>query len=104
MKNLTICTIVAAFLLSFIPMPAKASTGTNTIPMTSTVVPADSTALIARLDEIYAMDKSSLSPSEKRELRKEVRATKKQLKHIGGGVYVSAGALILIVVLIVILL
>lgn len=50
------------------------------------------------------MDKSDLKSSEKRELRKEVRSIKQQLHEMGGYVYVSAGAVLLIVLLLIILL
>lgn len=60
--------------------------------------------LTARLEEIKAMDKSNLGSSEKREMRKEVRSIKKQLSDIGGGVYISVGALIIIILLLIILL
>ena len=63
---------------------------------------AESEALIDRLEEINEMDKSDLTRSEKRELRNEVREIDKALS--GGGVYLSVGALILVIVLLVLLL
>ena len=65
---------------------------------------AEANALIARLNEINAMDKSEISFSEKRDLRKEVRAAKKHLREVHGGVYLSLGVIILIIVLLIILL
>ncbi|MBA4853354.1 hypothetical protein H1R81_23375 [Emticicia sp. BO119] len=59
--------------------------------------------ILSRLEEIKAMDKSEMSAKEKRELRKEVRALKAQAAQIGGGVYISAGALIVILLLILLL-
>jgi hypothetical protein len=56
-----------------------------------------------RLEEIKAIDKSTLSKAEKKALRGEVKAIKKEMKEIGGGVYLSVGAVILIVLLIVLL-
>lgn len=49
------------------------------------------------------MDKSNLNSSDKRILRKEVRSIKQQLKEMSGGVYISAGALIIILLLLIIL-
>jgi VIT1/CCC1 family predicted Fe2+/Mn2+ transporter len=43
------------------------------------------------------MDKSSLNSSEKKELRKEVREIKSELKASGNGVYFSVGAIIIII-------
>jgi hypothetical protein len=60
-------------------------------------------ATLARLEEIKNMDKSSLTALEKKALRKEVRASKRQMSS-GGGVYLSVGAVIIIVLLLIILL
>ena len=57
-----------------------------------------------RLEEIHAMDLHSLSRSEKKALRKEVRAIKKETAVLSGGVYVSIGALIIIALLLILLL
>ncbi len=67
-------------------------------------VSVEAQKLTNRLDEINAMDKSELSASEKKALRKEVRSTKKELRQVGGGVYVSAGAIVLIIILLIVLL
>ncbi|MDP2160321.1 MAG: hypothetical protein Q8K02_07565 [Flavobacterium sp.] len=61
-------------------------------------------ALLLRLDEIKAMDKSELKSPEKKALRKEVRSIKKRLNEIGDGVYLSVGAIIIILLLVIILL
>ena len=58
---------------------------------------------VNRLNEIYAMDKSSLNFSEKKDLRKEVRTINDQLRQ-QGGIYLSVGAIIIIVLLLIILL
>ncbi len=50
------------------------------------------------------MDKSNLSSLEKKQLRKEVRATNKQLKELNGGIYLSVGAVIIILLLLILLL
>ncbi|NNL40596.1 MAG: hypothetical protein HKO75_12105 [Flavobacteriaceae bacterium] len=49
------------------------------------------------------MDKSDLKRAEKKALRKEVRAIKTQLRTTGNGIYISAGALIIILLLIILL-
>jgi hypothetical protein len=64
---------------------------------------AYATSLKNRLEEIKAMDKTELSRAEKKALRKEVRTIKKELAAISGGVYLSIGAIILIVLLIILL-
>jgi hypothetical protein len=62
---------------------------------------AETQRLMERLNEIKAMDISSMTNKEKRALRKEVRATEKAIK--SSGVYVSVGALLLIILLIILL-
>lgn len=57
-----------------------------------------------RLAEIQEMDKSSLSSSERRVLRTEVKAIKSELAEISGGVYLSLGAIIVILLLLILLL
>jgi hypothetical protein len=60
--------------------------------------------LLKRLDEIKKIDKTALNTSEKTVLRKEVKEIKKAMKEIGGGVYLSVGAIIIIVLLLILLL
>jgi hypothetical protein len=61
--------------------------------------------IVKRVEEIKAMDKSQLTPQQRKELRKELRAMKKQARvATGGGVYLSVGAILLIVLALIILL
>ena len=112
MKKLFLFIVAASMLLLFIPTQLKAETASSTAPIAATAESAASTALLARLDEIKAMDISVLNSSEKKELRKEVREIKSELKVSGesnssnvhgGGIYLSAGAAIIIVLLLIIL-
>lgn len=83
------------------PTQLKAAPVSTTMLPTS---PSDSTAsslIMARLGEIMDMDKSSLSRRERKDLRNELRDMKKPAD---GRVYVSVGALILIVLLLILLL
>ena len=57
-----------------------------------------------RVEEIRAMDKSDLSKSERKELRKELRELKKQARAAGGGVYLSVGAIIIIILVLILIL
>jgi hypothetical protein len=56
-----------------------------------------------RLEEIKAMDKTTMTKAEKKALRGEVRAIKKEMKAISGGVYLSVGAILLIALLLILL-
>ncbi len=63
-------------------------------------------ALIIRLFEIKNMDKTSLTISDKKALRKELRAMKKEMNASSGldsKVYISIGAIIIIILLIILL-
>jgi len=59
--------------------------------------------LTKRVEEIRDMDKSDLTVTEKRELRKELKTTKENVRKNGGYIYVSAGTVILIIILIILL-
>jgi hypothetical protein len=63
-----------------------------------------SAVLMARLERIKEFDQASLSRTEKRMLRSEVKEVEKELKEMGGGVYISVGAIIIILLLLIILL
>jgi len=59
--------------------------------------------LTKRVEEIRDMDKTNMTVKEKRELRKEVKAIKENVKRDGGVIYISAGTLILIIILVLLL-
>ena len=70
-------------------------------------IAAEAEVLIARLEEINEMDKSDLTRAEKRELRNEVRQIEKDLtlnSGNSGGVYLSVGALLIVILLLILLL
>jgi hypothetical protein len=105
MKKLTLCIITACLLLlTFQPAQSVAATvATQSSKGISTS--AEARTLLLRLNEINEMDKKGLSSTDKKNLRTEVISIKHQLKSMdGGGIYLSAGALILIVILLIILL
>ena len=106
MKKIMLCSLTAFMLLIFFPTQSKAVTKSITLSVApaNTVEAVQAHVLLTRLDQINAMDKSTLSFSEKRILRKEVRSIKSQLSDMGGGVYLSVGAILLIALLLIILL
>ena len=105
MKKLTVSILTVFLSLTFVPTQLNATTPTNpaTTVSTETIVATKPAALILRLNEIKEMDKSMLNRSEKKELRKEVRAIKAELRETSGGIYLSAVAVLVIVLLIVLL-
>ena len=123
MKKITLGIMAAFLLLSFIPVQLKAETDSKTAT-TIVTKPAESTTAttqLARLEEIKAMDLSTLSRSEKKELRQEVRAIKNDQdgygrrhhdgdgrnyegRHGGGEVFFIGGGGLLVILLIILLL
>lgn len=105
MKKLSLYAMLVFLTVSSVSSPLFA-TEKDSIVATATTkeVPADVSKLLTRLDEIKAMDKTALNRSEKKELRKEVRAIKSELKEKRHGIFLSIGAFIIIILLLVILL
>ena len=55
-----------------------------------------------RVEEIRDMDKTNLTGTEKRELKKEVKGIKKEVRHDGGTIYIGTGTLVLIIILLIV--
>jgi hypothetical protein len=106
MKKMIVCAMASIMSFTFIPLQsaAAAKTASSMAVTGNAAETATANALMGRLQEIRQIDASTLSAPEKKELRKEVRSIKQQLRGIGGGVYISTGALILIIILLIILL
>jgi len=121
MKKLTI-SILTTFML-FLLIPAQANdvkeTNKSSMPSSKTVELTDPAAQLARLEEIKAIDISTLSRSEKKELRNEVLAIQSSQYQRGGrgyyghggrgfghhrGIFISFGGLLLIALLLIVLL
>jgi len=108
MKKLTLSFLTALLMLAFLPSHVTATTSTVpdkvTVSTDKPAVTPEVQALILRLDVIKAMDVSKMSSVEKRELRKELRSIKATLYQMDGSIiYISAGGLIVILLLILIL-
>jgi hypothetical protein len=56
-----------------------------------------------RVEEIRGMDKSQMTSTEKRELRKELKGIKENVRKDGSIIYISGGTLLLIIILIILL-
>ena len=106
MKKIVFCLMATCLSLTFLPLQSNSATAAEPTSMVAAkpVESAEAKSLVLRLDEINAMDKSKMKSAEKRNLRKEVKSINHSLREIGGGVYLSAGAVILIVILLIVLL
>lgn len=98
---------LTTFLLLYL-MPGHLAASVPSQTAAASGIPAPTTAnaieLKSRLTEIRGMDKSGLKASEKKQLRKEKRSIKSELRQVKGGVYVSAGALIVILIILILVL
>jgi len=94
--------------LTILPVQLKASGTdepvTTTAPSTKTKEAEEVKSMELRVSEIKSMDMSKMKSSEKRKLRKEVKSINHRMHDIGGGVYISAGAIIVVLVLLLVLL
>ena len=71
---------------------------------TEAPISARAQEIMTRLEEIKAMDIKSISRTEKKALRKEVKAMEKEMKQMsGGGVYISLGGLLLIILILILI-
>lgn len=105
MKKLNFFLMIMIVSLSVFPTTMLANEKNSVaIETTSKEVPAEIQLKLDRLEEIKDMDKSDLSRSEKKELRKEVKEIKADLKSSGNGLYLSVGAIIIIILLLILLL
>lgn len=96
-----------AQLIAFVLIFSLPSYATPTDSLSTKVPPTEqmmANSMMNRLEEIKKIDKSTLTRVEKRALRKEVRSIKAKLQTTSRGVYLSVGAIIIIVLLLILLL
>jgi ABC-type transport system involved in cytochrome bd biosynthesis fused ATPase/permease subunit len=98
--------LLMAICTSFV-MPAFAKIENPVNPTEQTDKATHDRQLMARLQEIRDMDKSNLTSSEKKALRKELKEMKKEVRadrDRRNGIYLSVGAIIIIILLLILLL
>lgn len=104
MKKLSIYFMLLLLSVNIIPTSAYAEVNrTNLAIKNPKEIPAEAKVLINRLKEIQKMDKSDMTRAEKKELRKEVKTIKTTLRTSYNGVYISVGAILIIILLILLL-
>ena len=104
MKKITLGLAAVALSLTFIPQQSIAANPTITNVGVTPAEQAKADAILLRLTEIKNLDKTNLTSSEKKTLRKEVKSLKKELKEKSQGVYLSVGAIIIIILLLILIL
>lgn len=102
--------IITAFCLAFV-MTLGFSYQASAAVAATVALPADSSRdaelaarIISRVTEIDNMDKTNLSASEKKALRKELKEMKQQAEGLDSKVYLSVGAIIIIILLLILIL
>jgi hypothetical protein len=83
---------------------ASTAAAVSTVAVSKSSESAKANALLFRLNEIKAMDKTNLNPVAKKELRNEVISISRQLKTTYGVIYISGGALLVIIIVLILLL
>jgi len=105
MKKVPLYLMMMVLSLSIFPSTINATEKNPTSVSANTKeVPAEVKVMYNRLEEIKAMDKSSMTSVERKALRKEVRAIKAELRTTNNGVYLSVGAIIIVILLLILLL
>jgi hypothetical protein len=98
--------LILAMIMSLGSFAAPASN----VPIPAATNPSESAnsaemqRMLNRLEEIKAMDLEHMPRSEKRKYAKEVKQIQKKMNALSGGVYISAGAVLVILILLLILL
>jgi len=103
-KNTTAVVLMLAMMMSLGGYATPTSNETPATPASASANEAEMLRLTNRLEEIRAMDLENMPRSEKRKYAKEVKKIQKRMNAVGGGVYISAGALLVIVILLIVLL
>ena len=104
MKKIIQYLSVVLLLTAVTPTQLKAENTSVSISVNSFAHNTNEKATLARLKTIRELAKTNLSKSEKKALREEVLSIRESHRGPGGVIYISTGALILIIVLLIILL
>lgn len=116
MRKSTLGIIAVIVFTLFMPSLVNAETEKTpvTVEATNPVATIDASVLVARVEAIKAMDLSTLNASERKELRKELRTIKTDLKKSNkrdvvvanghGGLYLTVGGLIVIILILILIL
>ena len=106
MKKTIYCIMAISMLFALSPLQGSTLT---TDPPVGTTVPAPANnaaaaALVARLEVIKGMDKTTFTKAEKKNLKAEVKEIRTKLNATGNGIYLSVGGAIIIILLLILIL
>lgn len=101
MKKTIFIAILMIFTLSATTFASKTDLKSTTPAATENKLSAEEVSrLNKRVEEIRSMDKSEMTNMEKRELRKESKGIKENVRKNGEVIYISGGTLLLIIIII----
>ncbi len=110
MKKTIFLGILMIFALSTTTVFAAKTNLNSTTENTAALVKTESklsaeevAVLTKRAEEIRGLDKSEMTVTEKRELRKELKGIKENVRKNGEIIYISGGTLLLIVLIIILI-
>lgn len=103
MKKISLFLLFALFFTSAEGVLAREGKPTNNKELTAEQQ-VRLNEITRRVEEIKAMDLKSLSRSDRKELKNELLKLKKEAKVMKGGVYLSVGAIIIIILVLILIL
>jgi hypothetical protein len=96
--------VTSFFLFIAFSMPSSSTAAVKLSPLSDSAADARLYAhIVTRVAEIQNMDKTNLSATEKKELKKELLKMKREGEGLNKRVYLSVGAIIIIILLLLLL-
>ncbi|WP_276361101.1 hypothetical protein [Daejeonella sp. H1SJ63] len=96
--------ILAAILFLTLAAPVVKANDNKSKPEITASQIARAEVIHKRVEEIRDLDKSQLSREERKQLRNELQELKREVKSMGGGIYLSVGAIIIILLVLILIL
>jgi hypothetical protein len=110
MKKAILITFIMIFTLSastvFANKPdSKSASEKTAVPIKSEnkLSEEEMSRLTKRVEEIRDMDKTNMTGTEKREMRKELKSIKENVKRSGGYIYIGGSTLLLIILILILI-
>jgi hypothetical protein len=108
MKKIILCLMATCLSLMFVPIQLSAGTpgvtDSKDVPRTAPPAALEVKNTEVRFDNLRKIDNTELKMTEKKDLRKEASSNRRANRDISGGVYISAGVLVVIIIVLIILL
>ncbi len=104
MKKSILFAFIMIFMLSASTLAASGTKNPANLSKTENKLSEEELSrLTRRVEEIRDIDKTDLTAKEKKEMRKELKGIKENVRRDGGVVYLSVGTLLIIILLVILL-